>query len=149
MPSAALAFSLFIVVLGGVAVAVQAPINARLGAYIGGPILAACVSFAVGLVVLLVVVAVRSDLPRLANIGTAPLWTLIGGAFGAFFIFAVTWAVPKVGSATMISAVVFGQLAAALVIDRLGLFGLDVVELSPYRLAGVALIFVGVLLTRF
>lgn len=141
-------FPLAVVVFGGVAVAIQAPINARLGSAIGGPLLAAFISFAVGLLALLVVIVLSSEFPSIGDFRNAAAWTFSGGVFGAFFIFAITFALLKLGSATTISATIFGQLLAALVIDRLGFFGLERIEISPYRLLGVVLIFAGVVLTQ-
>jgi transporter family-2 protein len=44
--------------------------------------------------------------------------------------------------------VVAGQLVGALVIDRFGLFGLAMREMSLGRLAGAALVFAGALMVR-
>jgi bacterial/archaeal transporter family-2 protein len=51
--------------------------------------------------------------------------------------------VPTIGAAGVAAATVTGQLTAAVVIDRLGLFGLDQVPLSFARLAGVGLLLAG------
>jgi transporter family-2 protein len=47
-----------------------------------------------------------------------------------------------------LTVAIAGQLAMALALDRIGAFGLDRVELSATRLAGVALVLAGVFLVR-
>ncbi len=55
-------------------------------------------------------------------------------------------AVSAIGAGGVAAATVFGQLTASVVIDRLGLFGLDEVPLSPERVLGVALLLAGTVL---
>ena len=67
------------VVLGGMAVALQAPINAALSRELGGPVAAAAVSFGVGFVVLLVIVLVQGQGGAFLKLTQVPAWTLVGG----------------------------------------------------------------------
>ena len=55
-------------------------------------------------------------------------------------------AVSAIGAGGVAAATITGQLTASVVIDRLGLFGLDEVALSPERLIGVALLLAGTVL---
>ncbi len=71
---------------------------------------------------------------------------LIGGVLGAVYVTNALIAVSAIGAGGVAAATVAGQLTASVVIDRLGLFGLDQVSLSPERLLGVALLLVGTLL---
>ena len=48
----------------------------------------------------------------------------------------------------MAAATVTGQLTAAVVIDRLGLFGLEQTSLSATRIVGVVLLLAGTFLRR-
>jgi bacterial/archaeal transporter family-2 protein len=52
------------------------------------------------------------------------------------------------GVVTTVAALILGQMTAALVLDRLGLFGLPVQELSVTRLAAAGLVAAGVVLSR-
>jgi transporter family-2 protein len=139
--------TVLLMVAAGAGLALQAPINAKLAGGIGSTTLAACISFGVGFLVLLVIVALRGDLHLMPGVAGVPLWVLVGGCFGAFFTFAATFAIPRVGAATLFSAVVFGQLFAAMVVDRIGFLGAAEIPLTFQRLAGVALVFAGVLLS--
>ena len=67
---------------------------------------------------------------------------------GAAYVWAAAWTVGTLGVVTMIAGLVFGQLAAALLIDATGAFGVAVREVSPTRLAAVALVGAGLVLSR-
>jgi bacterial/archaeal transporter family-2 protein len=75
-------------------------------------------------------------------------WPLLGGILGVFYVWAVVWDVPQLGLVTTVAALIFGQMAAVLVLDRLGLFGLPVQDLSATRLVAAGLVAVGVVLSR-
>ena len=55
-------------------------------------------------------------------------------------------AVSAIGAGGVAAATVTGQLTAAVVIDRLGLFGLDQVAITPARVLGVGLLLAGTFL---
>ena len=71
---------------------------------------------------------------------------LLGGFLGALYVLNALIAVSVIGAGGVAAATVFGQLTASVVIDRLGLFGLDEVPLSPERILGVALLLAGTVL---
>ena len=141
--------AILIVVTAGIAVALQSPMNAALGRGIGSGVAAAGVSFGVGFLVLLGVSFLIGQAGAFARVPSAPPLLLLGGALGAFFVWSMLWAVPILGSLTAISALVLGQMTAALVIDATGLFGLAVMAVTPARLAAAALVAAGVALSRY
>lgn len=136
------------VALGGVAIAVQAPINAALGRGLGGPLPAAAVSFGVGFLVLVAVSLVQGQGGAYLRLPSVPLWTLAGGLLGAWYVFAAVWGVSSLGVVTLVAALVFGQMAAALLIDATGALGMAVREITPTRLAAAGLVGAGLLLSR-
>jgi transporter family-2 protein len=128
---------------GGCLVAAQAPINASLARFLGSPLLAATVSFAAGLVALLVVAAftLRHVDPAWRD---TPIWLFAaGGCLGALFVTLIVVLTPQLGAARLMALIVAGQLTAGLVMDHFGLFDLAVREVSMGRLAGVALVIAG------
>lgn len=141
--------ALALVAIAGGAVALQSPINAALGRNIGSGVAAAAVSFGVGFAVLLLVLMLRGELGALPRIAMTPPVLLTGGVLGAFFVWAVLWAIPTLGSLTVISALILGQLCAALLIDATGLLGLAVQAVTPTRIAAAALVAAGLVLSRF
>lgn len=136
-----------LIALGGVAIAVQAPINSALGRTLASPLAAATVSFGVGFAALLVLSLVSGD-GALARVMGAPAWQLAGGLLGAFYIWVMVSGISSLGALTAIATLIFGQLAAALLVDHLGAFGLAAQPVSLQRLLAVALVGAGLVLSR-
>lgn len=141
--------ALIIVVIAGMALATQAPINAALGRSLGSPIGAAAVSFAVGLVVLVALTLLTGGPQVFAKVTVTPGWQLLGGFLGAFYVSAVLWGVSALGVLSVMAALILGQIGMALVIDGNGLLGLPVQALTPQRIAAAGLVAAGLVLSRF
>lgn len=140
-------FALAGMVGAGVAVATQAPINARLGTGVGGSLPAAMISFGVGFVVLFAIAAALRNLPGVDALRAVPWWAWSGGAFGAYFVVVATFSVPVLGAVTMLAVLILGQMVGGLLLDAVGAFGLPVRTISWQRVAAVALVGAGVLLS--
>lgn len=134
--------------IGGMALATQAPINARLANHVGDPVTAAAISFLVGFLVLAAVMILRGTVPGLEQMAAVPWWAWVGGAFGALYVWAAVWSVSTLGVVTMVAAVIFGQLTAALALDAMGAFGMQIREISWTRILAVGFVGVGLVLSR-
>jgi len=146
MTSLATAVALLIAALAGTALATQAGINAQLGKYLGHPLWATFVSFAVGTLLMIPLLLIwRVPEPAFALAAKAPWWIWTGGAIGVFFVTAALMLAPKTGIAAFLAAMIAGQMLASLVIDHYGLIGLEVRPITWSRALGTALIVVGVL----
>lgn len=129
----------------GALIALQAPVNARLGHAIGTwP--AATVSFFVGTVGLLVVTAVAGDLGHLGDAPHQPWWYLIGGLLGAALVSVSLVTVRTLGAGGLTAATIAGQLVLSMVVDQLGWLGVARQPITAAKLAGVALLAAGVFL---
>lgn len=140
---------LLVAVLAGAMLPVQTGVNVQLRGLLGQPLAAALVSFVVGTLGLAAVVAaLRVPVP----VGTAwersAWWHWSGGLLGAAYIAMTVVLAPRLGAATLIAALVAGQMAASLIVDHYGWVGFAEHAVSPMRLAGAALIVVGVVLVR-
>jgi transporter family-2 protein len=144
----ALAFLLLAVVAGG-ALPFQAGINARLATFVGGPIRASAISFAVGTIALVVValIATRGVIST-GRLGSVPWWGWLGGAVGAGCVASTVAAAPRLGALNLFAAVIFGQLLCSVVLDHFGVLYRQH-GLSAGPLAGVVLLAAGVALVRF
>lgn len=140
--------ALALLIAAGVGLSMQAPVNAVLARHTGSVLIAACLSFFVGFVLLLAATLFRGDWPPAGQLAQAPWWVWIGGTFGVLYIIATAWTVPIVGVLTMQVAVILGQVVAALLVDRMGAFGVPVQEITWPRLAGVVMIAGGLVMTR-
>jgi bacterial/archaeal transporter family-2 protein len=139
-------------VLGGFGVALQSRINGELAHRLGDSLLAAVISFGSGLVlvatVVLVVPAGRRGvrlLRRAVGGGALPVWTCLGGLSGGYFV-ATQGTVAALGLAVFTVAVISGQVASSLVVDRVGLGPGGPRPVSPTRVAGAALALVAVVI---
>lgn len=144
-------FFTLLAAVAGCALSVQVAVNAQLARQLGTPLAAAAISFAVGAVVLTATAWVlERDLTPLEGIRAVPLWVLIaGGCLGAFYVSTSISLVPRIGTAALVAFVIAGQLAAAALIDRFGLLGVDAKDLTPGRVVGLVAVFGGALLVRF
>ncbi|WP_346775984.1 DMT family transporter [Micromonospora sp. HNM0581] len=139
--------------VAGVAVATQSRINGELGVRLGDGTAAAVVSFGTGLLLLLVLVpATKAGRRGLATLrtalsrGTLRPWQCLGGACGAFLVFTQGATVGTLGVAVFTVAVVAGQSASSLLVDRAGIGPSGRRPVTGARLAGAALTVVAVLL---
>lgn len=129
---------------GGIAATVQPSINARL-AEKTGVIESACVSFAVGMLALILVISLAgTGNPR--GILDARWWELTGGVLGAFFVVAVTLAVPRIGTTAAMVLIIAAQLMVGMLLDHFGAFGLKVEPVTLPRLVGAGMLAAGVFL---
>ena len=140
---------LLLAVLAGAMMPTQAATNNKMAAVVESPILAAFLSFLVGTIALFVcVIASGTSLNSLAAVREAPAVAWAGGFLGAFFVTASVLLVPRIGVAMTFSALIAGQMIVTLIIDHYGLLGVTVREVSFSRIAGILLIFAGVVLIR-
>ena len=140
--------AMLIVVLAGGATALQAPTNAKLATAVASPVNAAFISFAVGTTVLGIVAALMHTRPDFAATRALPWYAWLGGVYGACFVVAAAWGVPRLGVAMTITLMVGGQLLLSLILDHFGALGVPRQPLNIGRIAGVGLVLAGVLLVR-
>ena len=126
-------------------IALQAPINAGLGKGTGS-LPAALVSFLVGTIALAAIVILSGKAGGLSSTFDVSWYYLLGGLLGAVYVANALIAVTVIGAGGVAAATITGQLTASVAIDRLGLFGLDQVPLTPERLIGIALLLAGTVL---
>jgi len=132
---------------GGALLAAQGPIFSQSATYLGGPLQAALFAFAVALAALSVLsVLTGMGLPRVSGMVAMPRWIWAGGLIGMAMVLLSIHAIPKIGVATFVAAVVCGQIAAALAYDHFGAFGMELRRISLRDLLGAALLLGGLFL---
>jgi bacterial/archaeal transporter family-2 protein len=131
----------------GVLIPVQAAMNAKLREFVLSPFYSALISFAVGtmVLILLVTLATVQGQPGSWRAGaTAPWWAWIGGSLGVVLILAGVVILPRVGAGPFSAALIAGQLCGALILDHFGFLGLAPRAFSASRLIGLTLVLLGV-----
>lgn len=138
-----------LIFLAGVAIPLEAAVNARLREAVQSPILGGLLSFLVGTIATLLLLATgwlgRGQLSQTAS---APWWVWIGGLLGVFIVVMSLASLPKVGAAVLIAVTVFGQILMSLAMDNFGWFGTPRIPINAWRIAGAIFVFVGVLMTN-
>lgn len=137
-----------VTVVCGIVMAAQSRINGELGRRLDDGFAAAAISFTIGLVIVLVVVALMPSARRGTRTALVevrrnrlPLWTLFAGFGGAVFVLSQGLATAVVGVSLFTVALVGGQTASGLLVDRAGLGPGGVRYLTVRRVlgAGIAL----------
>lgn len=139
-----------VVALGGAAAigamtAVQARANGVLGVRLDDALVAALISFSVGLVLVAAVALLlpsgRAGLGRLRDgfrERRVPFWMLLGGACGALTVTTQGLVAGVLGVSLFTVGVVAGQTLNGLVLDRIGFGPAGVVAVTPGRVLGGA-----------
>jgi len=136
-----------IMCIAGMGIPIMAALNGNLGTKLNSPALATTILFMVGGVVSLVYLILTDGLAKLAIKEPIPSYFYLGGLFVLFYIFTMTWIVPRFGVGNAISMVLLGQIISMTVIDHYGLLGTLKHIISIQRVAGLALMMLGVYLT--
>jgi transporter family-2 protein len=134
-----------VVVAGGL-IAMQAPINSMLGKSVG-TFAAASFSFVIGTIALvLITLLVGGGFGDLGEARHLSWYYLMGGLLGAVYVTTALVAVRELGAGGVTAATIAGQLTLSLVIDQLGILGVEERAITWDRLFGVLLLAAGMLL---
>ena len=140
---------LFVCLVAGALMPLQAGVNAQLARRVGHPVTASLVSFATGTLALFAyTAATRPPLPRLSALASAPWWVWAGGLCGSVFVTAAAAFAPRLGAATFISITIAGQVLVSILLDHFGVVGFAARPLTLLRLLGALLLVAGVLMVR-
>jgi transporter family-2 protein len=131
------------VAAGGV-VAAQAPANNVLSKHLGN-FGAATVSFLVGTACVLLVTFVLAGGISVEPGSDTPAWYywLLGGLGGVTIVVTTLITVRELGAGGVTAATIAGQLALSVVLDRLGVLGLEERAITWDKVLGIALLAAG------
>ena len=135
-------------VLVGVCTAIQTSVNGYMGGIAGSSLHAGEINLAVGAVLLLVAALVTSPRQLVRRPERGPWWMWLGGLVGATFVISGATLAPLLGTATTVIAFNAGTIAAGQALEARGAFAARKNPLTATRLAGLVVIFLGVLAVR-
>jgi transporter family-2 protein len=131
----------------GVALAMQVGLNSMVRLHVGSAAGAALINFLVGTVALAAaMLLMRAPVPSAAQLGGIPWWGWLAGLAGASYVAGSAVIGPMIGGAAFIALIVAGQMAGALALDHYGALGFPERPVTALRLAGVALVVLGVVI---
>ncbi|WP_017728254.1 DMT family transporter [Halalkalibacterium ligniniphilum] len=137
-------FYLLMTLAGGIAIGIQAVINGGLGKKLG-VIEAAFISFLIGTVALFFVVLFFGK-GNLLAVFEVPKGQLMGGLLGAFYVFVMVMAVPKIGVTAAFFSIIAGQILMSAMIDHFGLFGGQTFLLDTKKVIAIILMLASIYL---
>lgn len=129
-------------VVAGFLLPFQAGANARLSTSLPDRLQAAVVSFAVGLLALVVLALAKAGVPTSVKPGL-PWWAWIGGLMGAAYVASAVYIAPRLGVVALLVLGLVGQAAGSILVDHFGLMGLPTREMTPGRIIGLLVVLAG------
>lgn len=133
-------------ILVGAGLTIQIGMNSTVRLAVGSSVLATIINFGVGLAALVLLAFASGARIAPGSVATVPAWAWFGGLLGAAYVAATTVLGPKLGAAALLALTLAGQMVAALVVDHYGVIGFPQNPVTASRLAGAALLVLGVLL---
>ncbi|MGM8884444.1 DMT family transporter [Psychrobacter sp. 1U2] len=133
-----LTLALPLLLIGGMAIAAQSAINGTLS--IRTDVVTTAWLTNVVASIILVVLVIFIEPPQAATMFSVPTWQLAGALFGNFSMVAIVIAVPRIGTAATIVAIIAGQIIMGLLVDHFGWFGNTQIVLDYKRVAAIALL---------
>ena len=138
--------AIFLSLVAGVAGSIQVAVSGAFGKRIGVLEATAFGSLGAALLVCAAVLVVRQGFGGVVAGFREPPWLWLNGAMGAIVVTTITFPAPRIGTFATIGLLIAGQLAMGVLIDALGLFGLERIPFTWQRGAGLALLAAGALL---
>jgi transporter family-2 protein len=139
--------AVLVTVAAGGVVAAQAPANNVISQRLGD-LGAVTVNFVAGTVLVLFLAFVFAGGIHVDQGAESPAWYywVLGGLGGVAIVLATLVAVRELGAGGVTAAVIAGQLSLSVVLDRLGVLGLDERAITWEKLLGIALLAAGTVL---
>jgi transporter family-2 protein len=136
---------IFIGLIGGMAVGVQAPLSSMITQRLG-VLESIFIVHAGGALAVLIPLAFHGG-GKLSNWRSVPWYALAAGAFGLVVIFSMSYMIPRIGVAGALIILLTGQLFIGTIMDHFGLLGASVRPLDMTRIIGLSVVLFGVWLS--
>lgn len=138
--------ALLIALASGLAIGVQSTLIGSAGKTAGAVLTGLLVNFLAGAAagVVLILIYAREGRAPFMGIQLQTFWMVLGaGLLGIGIISGIAFALPKVGIAAGLSAIIAGQMAMAVFVDTFALAGGDPIPLNFSRLGGLLFLALG------
>lgn len=136
---------IFIGLIGGVAVGVQAPLSSMITQRLG-VMESIFIIHAGGAIASFIPLMIYGG-GKLGSWRSVPWYALLAGIFGLVVIFSMSYMIPRIGVATALILLLAGQLLIGTIMDHFGLLGASVRPLDMTRVIGLAVVLLGVWLS--
>jgi len=139
-------FLIVLAISGGIAVALQAHFMGLMNKHIGTLESVFITYFSGGLAISLFMIVMRGGgaLGNLQVWQSIPWYTLSAGLIGLFIVGTIGYTTSQLGLATAFTLILAAQFGTSILIDHFGWLGANVHLLTPTRLLGLGVLFLGV-----
>jgi transporter family-2 protein len=137
-----------VALLTGLAIGVQSTITSRAGSFLGDIKTGLLTNFIGGAIagsIILVVILKESTHSWNVSRGIVGL-VAVSGLLGIFIITGISFSLQRAGIAAGLAGVFLGQMILSLIVDTLGVGGVEPIPMSSQRLAGLIIVGAGVFL---
>lgn len=138
--------ALIVALACGLGVGSQASLTNAAGRLVGPTLTGLSVNFVAGVVsgVIMAIIYLRQGIGLLSAIrGSTFTILILAGLLGIAIISGAAYALPRVGVAAGLAAIILGQMVVAIIVDTLGLVGGQPIPLSWIRVGGLAFLALG------
>lgn len=139
---------MFIALISGALLPIQAGLNSKLGKATGSPIYAAAISFLTGTIALFLYIAITGQTINWQQLRNIPIAYWLGGLLGAFYVSATIYAFPKIGPALTFGLVVASQMIISVIMDHYNILVAQPHPVNIWRIFGIVMIIAGVIIIR-
>ena len=129
-------------VVGGL-LAVQTAANVQLATAMGSPMAASTLQLAIGATMFLAAALAVGTIDALHLVPDVTPWHLAGGVASALYVSAGILLLPRLGAVVTVGMLITGQMLASLLLDALGLLGVEARHVGSVTVAGLATVLVG------
>lgn len=130
--------------LAGAGLPVQGAANARLSKTLASPFAATTLQLAIGAALLFLAAAGSGNLSTLGKLDAVAWWQLCAGVASAAYVVAGIILFPRIGAVVTVGLFIAGQVAASLMLDAFGWFGVAQRIFAPLTWLGAALATAGI-----
>jgi transporter family-2 protein len=127
--------------LGGVAVGIQSPIAGAISQRLGGTAGSLFVHLS-GAIFSALLLTLRGG-EKIKDWHTLPWYMFFAGVFGLILYQTIAVTLPRLGSTTMITLIIIGQLLVGMLIDHFGWLSVTIHPISLSRVLGVLVLMLG------
>ena len=131
--------------LSGVAVGLQSPLASMITQRLGMLESIFIVHIGGAIVIFIPLLFLKGG--NLGNWRSLPWYALAAGTMGLIVVGGVSFLIPRIGVATSITLIIAGQLVLSAVLDHYGFLGVHIRPMDLQRILGLAVVFLGALLT--
>jgi transporter family-2 protein len=130
----------------GLITSVYLPMNGAVARYVGSALLANIPFYLLGSITTILLFSLTGNFGAATRLRDVPSYLYLSGFISAFLVLGSTFLIPRLGAGRFFVLFVAGQIMMALVVSHFGLLASPQDPITLKKVAGVALLMIGVIL---